>query len=173
MSRGRGARPWSNRLLFALPLLAGVTACAPVRIQSSKPPLFDVDLATEIRSPPLQSGSPTSASTLQQKRRTHMAELQALKNARIVGESRNGYLQIVNEPKEAAYRSYATRLVAEENRARYLLYSAEARKSGASLSTVETLYGRRWRDDAFPGELIQMPEGDWREKEEPEEAQIR
>ncbi len=102
-----------------------------------------------------------------------MAELQSLKNARILGETKNGYLQIVSEPKDAVYRSYTRRIVEEENRARYLLYSAESRKSGESLSTVEALYGKRWRDDAFPGELVQKADGSWREKEEPEEGQSR
>lgn len=102
-----------------------------------------------------------------------MAEVQALKNARVIGETRNGYLQIVTEPKEGAYLSYVKRTVEEENRARYLLYSAEAKKQGESLSQLEALYGKRWRDDAFPGELVQKPDGSWSEKEEPGEGDAR
>lgn len=97
----------------------------------------------------------------------HLAEVQALKKARIVGETRNGYLQIVTEPAEAHYRSYVRRIVEEENRARNLLYANEANKLQENLSAVERLYGERWQDDAFPGELIQQPNGGWRAKEEP------
>lgn len=99
-----------------------------------------------------------------------MAEVQSLKNARIIGETRNGYLQFVTEPQESAYRSYAVRIVEEENRSRYLFYSTEARKRGESLSRVEAHYGERWQDDAFPGEYVQMPDGSWSKKEEPEEG---
>ncbi len=102
-----------------------------------------------------------------------MGEVQALKNDRVIGETRNGYLQIVTEPKEAGYLSYVHRIVEAENRARYLLYASESKKLGESLSGVETLYGKRWRDDAFPGELVQKPDGSWREKEEPGEGSSR
>ncbi len=99
-----------------------------------------------------------------------MAEVQSLKNARIIGETWNGYLQFVTEPQESAYRSYAERIVQEENRSRYLFYSTEARKLGESLSRVEVQYGERWQDDAFPGEYLQMPDGSWSRKEEPGEG---
>lgn len=99
-----------------------------------------------------------------------MAEVQSLKNARIIGETRNGYLQLVTEPQESAYRSYAERIVQEENRSRYLFYSTEARKRGESLSRVEAHYGERWQDDAFPGEYVQQPDGSWSKKEEPAEG---
>ncbi|QSR84051.1 DUF1318 domain-containing protein [Methylacidimicrobium sp. B4] len=102
-----------------------------------------------------------------------MGEVQALKNARVIGETRNGYLQIVTEPKDAGYRSYVHRIVEAENRSRYLLYAHEAKKIGESLSGVEILYGKRWRDDAFPGELVQKPDGSWSQKEEPGEGRSR
>ncbi|MGD9897030.1 MAG: YdbL family protein [Candidatus Methylacidiphilaceae bacterium] len=160
-----------GRLIFAFPLLAGLSACAQVQIQSSKPLLFDVDIDTEIRSPPLQSGTGAPSGDLQQRRRTRIAELQGLKNARVIGETRNGYLQFVTQPQESAYRSYADRIVQEENRARYLLYSTEAKKQGQSLSQVEARYGERWRDDAFPGEYVQGPDGRWSKKAEPGEQE--
>ncbi|WP_202214719.1 DUF1318 domain-containing protein [Methylacidimicrobium sp. AP8] len=146
-----------------------MSACAPLYLHSPKPLLFDVDLDTEIRSPPLQSGAAAPAN-LQERRRTHMAEVQALKNARIIGETSNGYLQIVAEPAEAGYRSYIHRIVEEENRARYLLYASEAKKLGETLSGVEARYAERWQDNAFPGELIQKPDGSWIAKPDPAEG---
>ncbi|VVM05131.1 hypothetical protein MAMC_00418 [Methylacidimicrobium cyclopophantes] len=162
-----------GKMLFLVCSVAALGSCAQVRLSSPNPLLFDVDVDTEIRSPPLQSRDGAAAANLQQKRRIHMSEVQALKNAHIVGETRNGYLQILKEPEESVYRSYVDRIVEEENRARYLLYSTEAKKEEKSLTRIEARYGERWRDDAFPGEYVQQPDGSWAKKEDPGQEAAR
>ena len=93
-----------------------------------------------------------------------MGEVQALKNARVVGENRDGYLEEVEIPIDSAYRAYAESVVKEENVDRTQLYLDYARQQDKPLEIIERDYARQWVERAYPGEYVQGGDGKWMKK---------
>ncbi len=93
-----------------------------------------------------------------------MGEVQNLKNDRVVGENRLGFLTIVRLPEDPGYAAYAQKIVRAENRDREVLYLEIAKREKEPLQVVEEKYSLLWREHAFPGEWVQRNRGDWLEK---------
>lgn len=93
-----------------------------------------------------------------------MGEVQNLKNDRVVGENRLGFLTIVRLPEDPGYAAYAQKIVRAENRDREVLYVQIAKREKEPLQVVEGEYSLLWREHAFPGEWIQLKAGEWVEK---------
>jgi uncharacterized protein YdbL (DUF1318 family) len=146
--------------LFCGALLSG---CSPtVKVVTPEPVRIQVNMEVRVKTPKLEA--PKTVETVAERRRMRMGEVQKLKNARIVGENRDGFLSIVQQPKDPAYAAYAQKIVEEENRDRLELYIANAKTQSKALEVVEEEYAQRWRERAFPGEWIQLPDGTWRQK---------
>lgn len=154
------------RLRLLLLALLGLVGCAPtVNVSTRDPVKIDVNMDVNIKSAPIQNAAPTNAGPgLAERRRLRMGEIQELKNARIIGEDRDGYLTIVTRPKDEGYAAYADKLVKDENRDRTQLYLDYAKQQGKPLEIIEQEYARQWSDRAYPGELTQSVDGAWKNK---------
>ncbi len=126
--------------------------CAPT-VHLDTPEPLKVDIAMKVgvysHSTAGSSGRALSDEEAQALRRRddRSGEIWAMKNDRVATEGRNGYL-------EAATKSgwdgvYVSRLVAEENRDRHLLYEAEATESARPVTVIEEEAGKRLRSQTY------------------------
>lgn len=148
------------------------SGCAPtIRLDTPEPVQIDVNMKVEVvqKNAPALSGtggtgnavdSPKEKSA-RQKQRERLAEVQTLKNDRIVGEATTGLLELVNPPAKKEYAEYAAKIVAEENTDRQVIFAEEAKQDGSTVEAVAQKYASRRQQGAFPGELIQGAEGTW------------
>ncbi len=98
-------------------------------------------------------------------------EVEELKRARVVGENRFGFLEVLGNDryaKDPLYKKLVDQVVEEENRDRRIIYR--------KLSTVGSESGDETQGRAFaemqqekspPGTMIQLPTGEWIEKPKP------
>lgn len=91
-------------------------------------------------------------------RRNRMQEIQELKNNRLVGENREGLLEVRSLPA-GDYGDYVRKTVDAENGDRNLLIEHEAAEKGTPGGEVRRLQWRHWQRKSFPGEWIEV-EGD-------------
>jgi uncharacterized protein YdbL (DUF1318 family) len=98
----------------------------------------------------------------QDRRRARMAEIQTLKNARIVGENRHGQISLV-QPPPGEYGDYVRRTVEAENADRLALMKQLAAERRVPLADIEAEQANLWRERSFPGEWIEAQvDGAWR-----------
>jgi uncharacterized protein YdbL (DUF1318 family) len=150
--------------LSLVPVLLG--ACVPtVRVVTPEPVKIDVNMNVNIKSPPMPGTSDTGTVTnLAARRRLRMGEIQDLKNGHVIGENRDGYLEIVEHPTDVGYNTYAANLVKDENTDRTQLYLDNAQQQGKPLEIIEHDYAHQWAERAYPGEYIQDADGQWKKK---------
>jgi uncharacterized protein YdbL (DUF1318 family) len=99
-------------------------------------------------------------------RRYRTAEIQGLKNNRIVGENRHGYLSIIELP-QGEYGQYAQRLVTAENADRRTIYADQAAQLNLTLETIESSSAKVIYDRSFRGEWVEEQQDDkwgWQQK---------
>lgn len=171
-------KQWMNCLRLSsasgglLLLAAGLSACSPtIRLDTPKPVKIDVNMKVEVIQQNAPAGGTASGGasasdspkekSARQKQRERMAEVQTLKNDRVIGEASNGLLQIVNPPIKKEYADYAAKVVAEENADRQTIFAEEAKQEGTTPEAVALQYAARRTQGAFPGELVQGPDGKW------------
>lgn len=148
-------------LVALLPVLAG---CSPtVRVATPEPLKVDVDMRVDIYQH-AASDAPAEGpdAEAQDRRRTRMAEIQNLKNARIVGENRHGLLSLIQDtPGE--YGDYVRRTIEAENADRLTLMKQLAAERRVPLAQIEAEQATLWRERAFPGEWVEVetPDGTW------------
>ena len=157
-------RPLFLPCLFSLCLLLPI-GCAPtVNVATPEPVKIDVNMKVEVNykeNPNKPKIDPTAQESLAQARRNRTGEVQTLKNDRVIGEARTGYLEIRNLPKEASYQAWAKSVVEAENNDRAKLYAKNADQQGKPVELIQREYAQQWRDIAYPGELIQKDTGEW------------
>lgn len=106
-----------------------------------------------------------------QNREFNQDDIDEFKRDGAVGENAKGWLEIRPHPrlqKDAEYKKLVERIVAEDNRDRQIIMrriidinpSVQATDS----TEVEKVFAKLNRDNAKPGEWIQMPEGEWVKK---------
>lgn len=105
--------------------------------------------------------------------RNRMAEIQELKNSRLVGENRSGLLTVKTRPA-GQYGDYVDETVAAENRDREVLMKHEAEEKDLDLSKVREDQWRHRQRKSFPGEWIEVADEDatayrWIQKQGTEE----
>jgi uncharacterized protein YdbL (DUF1318 family) len=94
-------------------------------------------------------------------RRLRAAEIQGLKNNRIVGENHSGYLSIIDLPP-GQYGQYAQRLVEAENKDRRTIYVDQAAQLNATLEQIEAASAKVIYDRSFKGEWVEESrDGKW------------
>lgn len=141
-----------------------LAACAPtVNLSTPEPVKIDVNMNVHVTTEQVQKtidGTDADHSP-RQAIRNRMAEIQNLKNNRLVGEANTGLLEIKDLPADPAYKAYVERVVQEENRDRQAVITAEAEARKMPVSSVAREYARRKRESSFAGEWIQMEDGTW------------
>ena len=141
-----------------------VAGCAPT-INLATPDPIKVDVAVRLdvyqKTAPTKAKEEQSSLEIAANRRLRSGEIQGLKNSGIVGEDRDGYLDMRNAPSDAAFLKYAQDIIAAENADRAFLYLSNAQAQNKPLEMVESDYAQLWDDRAFPGEWIQKENGTW------------
>ena len=109
----------------------------------------------------------TTTEDAQTRLRNRMGEVQVLKNNRIVGESRQGLLEIRNKPP-GEFGEYVQRLVEAENKDRVAMMQDIAQKKNLASEEVQRQQAELARNKAFSGEWIEVPQSDgtfvWKQK---------
>jgi uncharacterized protein YdbL (DUF1318 family) len=166
----------------SLALLAALTACTsgPTINLSTKQPLkvdplkVDLNMRVDVyqRSDSTVQKRTANASTAEtedvhMRLRNRMGEVQALKNNRIVGESRQGLLEIRNRPP-GEFGEYVQRLVDAENKDRAAMMQDIAKTKNLASEEVQRQQAELARNKAFNGEWIEVPQSDgtfvWKQK---------
>ncbi len=104
------------------------------------------------------------------RRRDRMAEIQVLKNSRLVGENHLGLLVLRDQPP-GDYGDYVKASVYDENADRSLVFQRLADEKKITFEEVQRQEAERIRSQAFPGEWIEEPDGkggySWVQKKAP------
>jgi hypothetical protein len=151
-------------LVLAASCLGG---CSPtVNLATPEPVKVDVNVRLDVyqKTAPTKAKEEQSSLEVAANRRLRSGEIQQLKNNRVVGEDRDGYLDLKNPPKDPAYLTFAQGIVTAENDDRSYLYLSNAQSQNKPLESVEKDYAQLWRDRAFPGEWVQKEDGTWTQK---------
>ncbi len=105
-----------------------------------------------------------------ERQRNRMAEIQELKDNRLVGENHRGLLEVRNLPG-GDYGNYVKKTVKEENRDRTYMMRAEAQRRDLLLARIEEEQWIRRSELSFQGEWLEIadPEKEggfrWKRKE--------
>jgi uncharacterized protein YdbL (DUF1318 family) len=144
-----------------------LSGCAPtVNLATPEPVKVDVGVRLDVyqKTAPAKAKEEQSSLEIAANRRLRSGDIQQLKNARIVGENRDGYLELRKPPTDPKYLEFAKGVVEAENADRSYLYLSNAQSQSKPLEVVEAEYAKLWSDRAFPGELIQKEDGNWTQK---------
>ncbi len=150
------------RLSLLLPLCALLTSCKTPSVNLATPDPIKVDIAMRVdvyqhsnNRATVREKPKTAAEDPAARRRNRMADIQAFKNDRLVGEARDGLIVIVKAP-EGEHGDYVRKTVEAENadRTQQMKDLAETRK--ISLPEIQSEQGTLWRNRAFEGELIEV-----------------
>ncbi len=149
-------------LLLSLPLLAVVSGCKTLpAVPLTTPEPLKVDLNMRLDVYQYRGDEPGNKEEIRsigeavERQRNRMAEIQELKNNRIVGEDHRGLLQLRQTPA-GEWGDYVKRTVEEENTDRTLLMRNEAKESNRPLHEVQAEAWRLRTDQAFKGEWIEV-----------------
>lgn len=134
-----------------------------MNLATPNPVKVDIGVRLDVyqKTPPTKSESEQSSLTVAANRRLRSGEIQQLKNARIIGEDRDGYLAMRKPPTDPKYLAYAQGIITAENADRSFLYLANAQAQSKPLEIIEGEYAALWADRAFPGEWVQKENGTW------------
>jgi uncharacterized protein YdbL (DUF1318 family) len=141
-----------------------LSGCAPtINIATPEPLKADIAVRLDVyeKSSPTKAKDEQSSLEIAKNRRLRSGEIQGLKNAGVIGEDRDGYLDIIHKPTDPKYLAFAEGVVNDENADRSYLYLANAQTQNKPLELVERDYAQLWSDRAFPGEWIQKEDGTW------------
>ena len=141
--------------------------CAPtINLATPNPIKVDVGVRLDVyqKTAPTKAKEEQSSLEIAANRRLRSGEIQQLKNDGIVGEDRDGYLDLRKPPTDPKYLSYAQGIVSAENADRSFLYLTNAQTQNKPLEMIESEYAQLWSDRAFPGEWIQKDNGTWTQK---------
>ena len=162
-----GFRGGSIRAAASALLGAGLcVACVPtINLATPEPVKVDVGVRLDIyQKTPTKSKSETSSLEIAKDRRLRSGEIQQLKNNQVIGETRDGYLDLLHPPTDPKYLAYAKSVVDDENTDRTVLYLASAQSESKPLELIEEQYAKLWHDRAYPGEWVQKEDGSWTQK---------
>ncbi len=138
------------------PFNVNVTTDEPIKVDLSMDVhVYQHAAATSEKAAAAQAGYRAAMDS----RRNRMAEIQELKNSRLIGENHLGLLSIRNKPA-GEYGDYVTNTVADENSDREVLIKHEASEKGVSIAKVQQEQWRHWQRKSFPGEWIEVENED-------------
>ncbi len=166
VSRGHTSRASASLLVTGGLLVAfAFSSCKPFDVNVATEEPIKVDLSMDVHV--YQHGAESKANkksmddykTIMNRRRDRMAEIQELKNNRTVGETHEGKLEIRNLPA-AEYGNYVKETIRSENDDREFLIAHEAAEKSISADEVREAQWRHWQRKSFPGEWIEVEDGD-------------
>ena len=146
-----------------------LAACNPtVHVATREPIAVDVNMRVDIYQ---HSGGEQALggpeAEVEARRRTRMAEVQTLKNSRLIGESCRGLLAVI-APPPGEYGAYVQRVAEAENADRLVLMKQIAATRRVPLAEIEAEQAGLWRERSFAGERIEVPGPDgtcrWEQK---------
>lgn len=138
--------------------------CAPtINLATPEPVKVDVAVRLDVyqKTAPTKAKEEQSSLEIAANRRLRSGEIQQLKNDGVIGEDRDGYLDIRRNPSDPKYLAYAKSVVVAENADRSYLYLTNAQTQNKPLEAIEREYAQLWNDRAFPGEWVQKENGTW------------
>lgn len=164
-------RPWTVPSVLALVVATALAACSlpPVKVETPKPIAIDINMRVDIYQHDDKdaetegtAAAGKSVADIEARRRSRMAEIQTLKNSRLIGENHEGLLTIRDLPP-GDYGAYVKKTVDAENADRMTLMEATAAKEQKPLADVQKNIADLWRERSFPGEWIQVrgPDNTW------------
>jgi len=161
----------------AAPLLVclALAACKAPTVHLATPEPVKVDIAMRIdvyqhgKEEEKKSNAIPKSADASKERSNRLAEIQALKNSRIVGEAANALLSIrVDTPGD--YGDYVRKTVEAENADRMAVMKSEAAREKIPLPRVQETQADLARKMAFKGEWIEVEKADgtseWEQKAE-------
>jgi uncharacterized protein YdbL (DUF1318 family) len=95
------------------------------------------------------------ADQLQKRMKDRLPQIVALKSKGVIGENSKGYLEFVGQSREGA------NIVKAENADRKTLYTAVAKKTGATVDQVGSRAALKWKQNLGAGEYFKNPDGTW------------
>jgi len=129
----------------------------------------DLILASSVRGPrPEPSLSPLQREALDalMTREFYRDDLDALKAKQIIGEGRDGLVQVLTPPAEAAEAKAVQEVVDAENRCRKVILqrvvSSSRELSEKDLPELQRVFYRLNAQTARPGDRVQQEDGSWR-----------
>lgn len=161
-------------LIFPVAALA-LAGCnsIPIDVGTKEPVKVDIAMKVDV----YQHADPNAAKKLPalppptdvaKSRRNRMAEIQVLKNSRIVGENHAGFLEVRNSPP-GEYGDYVRGTVDAENGDRARLVEKVAKEKNIVVAEAEKQQAELFRKNAFAGEWIEVPDAEgkfaWKQKE--------
>jgi hypothetical protein len=138
--------------------------CAPtINLATPEPLKADISVRLDVyqKTSPTKAKDEQSSLEIAANRRLSSGQIQQLKNDGVVGEDRDGYLDLRRNPDDPKYLAYAQGVVNAENADRSFLYLANAQAQNRPLEMIEREYAQLWSDRAFPGEWVQKDNGTW------------
>jgi uncharacterized protein YdbL (DUF1318 family) len=141
--------------------------CSPtINLATPQPVKVDIGVRLDVyqKTPPTAKKDEQSNLAIAANRRLRSGEIQQLKNDRVIGEDRDGYLDLRKPPSNPTYLAYAKSVISAENADRSFLYLANAQAQSKPLEIIEGEYAKLWSDRAFPGEWVQKDDGTWTQK---------
>ncbi|MEM8954305.1 MAG: DUF1318 domain-containing protein [Verrucomicrobiota bacterium] len=139
----------------------GCTKPFDVNLATEEPIKVDIDMRVNVHQygekPREEKDAQLSHEQIVERMWARMAEVQELKNNRLVGENRMGLLAIRELPA-GDYGEYVTRTVLEENTDRSYLMTREVQERGLELVEVQRQQWENRKQNAFPGEWIEVEE---------------
>jgi uncharacterized protein YdbL (DUF1318 family) len=144
-----------------------LAGCTPtVKLATPDPIKVDIGVRLDVyqKTPLTKAKEEQSSLQIAANRRLRVGEIQSLKNDGVIGEDRDGYLDLKKQPQDPKYLAYAQGIVSAENADRAALYLTNAQTQSKPLELVERDYAQLWRDRAFPGEWVQKEDGTWTQK---------
>lgn len=162
---------------FLLPAIAALALSAcnsiPIDVGTKEPVKVDIAMKVDV----YQHADPNASKKLPaqppptdvvKSRRNRMAEIQVLKNSRIVGENHAGFLEVRNSPP-GEYGDYVRGTVDAENADRARLVEKLAKEKNIPVVDAEKQQAELFHKNAFPGEWIELPDAEgkfaWKQKE--------
>ena len=151
--------------LTPLAVSALLASCASptVNLSTPEPVKVDIEMRLDVYQHAEKSGeqpdSQSSSADPAASRRNRMAEVQTLKNSRVIGEGKDGLLVLRVEPS-GDYGDWARATVKAENADRMALMKADASRLNLPLPQIQKNQSDLANKMAFKGEWIEVEKGD-------------
>ncbi|MCF7854825.1 MAG: YdbL family protein [Candidatus Pacebacteria bacterium] len=113
---------------------------------------------------PCTMGAEDDLSAVIQRMKQRVNKIAQLKQDRVIGETKDGYLAVVNPPESQQAWEQAEQLVKAENKDRKTVYKAIAERTGTSIDQVARQRAFQIYENSKAGVLLQKPNGAWYEK---------
>jgi hypothetical protein len=139
--------------------LCGCTKPFDVNLATQEAIKVDISMRVDVHQygekPQEQKDAQQSHEQVVERMWARMAEVQELKNNRLVGENHLGLLEIRDLPA-GEYGKYVSKTVLQENTDRAYLMTRETQEQGVELVEIQRQQWENWKQNSHPGEWIEV-----------------